>query len=73
MEMPDKFVELAQVICERCFCGCLPDDANVIAEGVVRALPCMREASEEAAQAFVNRLVSALEAHLALHRANWMA
>jgi hypothetical protein len=68
----DKYVELARALCDRI--GAFQQaDAEIIAEAAVRTFPCLRDADEECAQAFVDRLVPALRAQIALNNSGFLA
>jgi hypothetical protein len=79
MDTEKCFAELAEKICARRFGGCLPDDAeNIASDFLTSALPHVREffsVDEEIARAAFERiadsLVSALQAHYAMHQPGW--
>jgi len=72
-DLSDK---LAHVICRRVFCG-IPltvADVGSIVEACVRCLPCLRECSQEAAEAFADELSRALRLEIVLsqtEKARW--
>jgi hypothetical protein len=69
---PDKFVELARVLCDKIGAFTL-EDADLIASACLRVLPPLRDADQESAQAFVDRLVPALRAQIASTNAEFLA
>jgi hypothetical protein len=71
-QTPDTFVELARVLCDKIGAFTL-DDADLIAEACLRVLPPLKSADEESAQAFVDRLLPALRAEIALRNSGYLA
>jgi hypothetical protein len=70
MACEDKFGELAEKLTQR-FVGWTPEPEMVI-EAMLRAMPrIFRDAPEEAIQLFVNRLLVALDARIALQNSRW--
>jgi hypothetical protein len=68
----DISARLAEAIAEKCFAGSLPEP-EIVCESVLRAMPQIFEGvSEEATQAFVNRLLLALRARRAVENTEWL-
>jgi hypothetical protein len=58
--MTDRFAQLAQLISDRCFHGCMPAAPVLILEAVMKTVPVFEDVSEEAAQYFADKLFAAL-------------
>jgi hypothetical protein len=56
----DRFAQLAQLISDRCFHGCMPAAPVLILEAVIKTVPVFQDVPEEAAQYFADKLFAAL-------------